>query len=248
MRIFLVLILLGMFSFTHAQDGLFRGFIKSSEDFDPLFSVRIKDVQTGKLVASDSSGYFEIKTKVGHTLELSRMGIKTQNIVVKQQMFAAIQQIVLRAVVQELPEHIVKEQTQYQIDSTERVERYKIPLSHEEEKAEWIITPIGIGVTNPISSWMQHIAPKTKQKLKFQKNFSQWEQEKYIAQKYNEERVIKLTGLTKDSLAWFINAYPMPYLMARESTDPEIDYWIKANFDDWKTNAAAIIRKMEIKN
>lgn len=234
----------GMASVAVAQEGLFRGFIKASEDLDPLQNVQVKDLNTGRSVHSDASGYFEISVKAGNTLELSSLQAASQKIVIDMKMFAAIQQIVIRNKVTELPEAVVTGKTPYQIDSIERYERYRIPLSHKKDTAKVLISPIGLIIDNPVSSWMQYIAPKTKMKLKFQKNFQQWEEEKYIASKYDSAVVKKITGLNNDSLAWFMNAFPLSYEMARLSNAEGIEYWIRANYHDWRAYPEGFINKM----
>lgn len=45
--------------------------------------------------------------------------------------------------------------------------------------------------------------------------------------------VERLTGLRNDSLAYFMNSYSMTYDMARSMSEPEIAYWIKANYAGW---------------
>lgn len=235
-----------------AQERLFRAYLKASDDFEPLNEVLVRDLRSGKVVRSDADGYFEIKTFAGHILELSQMNVKTQRIEISPTMFDAVQQITLRNKVNELSEVVVVEKTRYQIDSLERYETYQQDLERKKDKVSVAeIAPgrtgFGIVLNNPISSWMQHVAPRSKKRIRFQKNFAAWEEQKYIEQKYTKERVATLTGLQNDSLAWFMNAYPMPYDMARTSSQEQIDIWIKANFDSWKHNAGTMIRRMEIK-
>lgn len=251
--VFLILCLIVVAPAGWTQERLFRAFIKASEDFEPLSEVQIRDVQTGKIVRSDKDGFFEIRTHVGHTLELSRTSIKAQKIELKASMFNAIQQLILRYDIRELSEVLVLERTKYQIDSAERYETYQQDLERKKERVR--VTEIaptrqgfGIVLDNPVSSWMQYVAPKSKNRLRFQKNFAEWEQQKYIDQKYTRERVAALTGLQNDSLAWFMNAYPLPYAMARTASKDQIDVWIKANLESWNRDARVLIRKMKIED
>ncbi|OJV54790.1 MAG: hypothetical protein BGO31_15685 [Bacteroidetes bacterium 43-16] len=240
MKQLLFLLFLFIFTGAYAQQGRFRGFIKSSDDFEPVSLVQVKNVQTGQIVWSDETGYFELAVLPGTKLEFSRVGITTKALEVSPQMLKAIQQILLKYEVSALDAVTVKEKTQYQLDSAERYDTYRLTLERKKDKAEVIITPIGIVVANPVSSWMQYLAPKTKGKLKFQKNFKEWEEQKFIATKYTEATVQRLTGLKHDSLAHFMNRYQMTYEMARAMTEREIAYWINVNYAAWDKQFALL--------
>ncbi|MBL7706116.1 MAG: hypothetical protein JNM21_11285 [Taibaiella sp.] len=233
MRYFLFILLLLSVNAARAQKSHFRGFIKASDDFEPVSQVQVKNLKTGQVVWSDATGYFEINALPGTQLEFSRVGINTKMLEVSPQLLNAIQQIILKYEVAVLEGVSVNEKTLYQRDSAERYDTYRLTLEREKDKAQVIITPIGIGVANPVSSWMQYLAPKTRTKLKFQKNFKAWEEQKFIATKYTPAVVERLTGLSKDSLAYFMNTYAMTYEMARAMSDREIAYWIKANYAGW---------------
>lgn len=240
MRPLLFILCLCMFTGAYAQQAGFRGFIKSSDDFEPVSLVQVKNVQTGQIVWSDETGYFELAVLPGTKLEFSRVGITTKALEVSPQMLKAIQQILLKYDVGALDLVTVQEKTPYQLDSAARYDTYRLTLEREKDKAKVIITPIGIGIDRPVSSWMQYLAPKTKGKLKFQKNFKQWEEQKFIATKYTEATVERLTGLKNDSLVHFMNRYQMTYEMARAMTEREIAYWINANYAEWDKQFALL--------
>lgn len=233
MRYFLYILLLVSMSPAWAQKSHFRGFIKSADDFEPVNLVQVKNLQTGQTVWSDETGYFELLVLPGTKLEFSRVGITTKKLEVSPQMLKAIQQILLKYEVSDLEAITVKEKTQYQLDSAERYDTYRLTLERKKDKAKVIITPVGIAVANPVSSWMQYLAPKTKAKLKFQKRFKTWEEQQFIATKYTPAIVERLTGLRNDSLVYFMNSHAMTYDMARSMNEQEVAYWIKANYADW---------------
>jgi len=233
MRYLYALLLLLVGSAAYAQQSTFRAFIKASDDFEPVSLVQVKNLQTGQIVWSDETGYFEINVLPGIRLEFSRVGITTKALEVSPQLLKAIQQVILKYEVADLEAVTVQDKTKYQLDSAERYDTYRLTLEREKDKAEVIITPIGIGVANPVSSWMQYLAPKTKAKLKFQKRFKTWEEQQFIATKYKPATVERLTGLHSDSLAYFMNSNAMTYEMARSMSEQEIAYWIKANYADW---------------
>lgn len=236
-----------------AQEQILKAYVRASNDFEILNAVMVKDLQSGRSATTDATGYFELRTAADHQLEFSRVGINTTLITVKAPMFRALQQILLKYDISSLDGVSVSGQSDYQKDSIARYQRYQQDLDRKRERLgiDNSAAPdkqgFGVTVNSPISSWMQYIAPKSKNRIRFQKNFAEWEQQKYIETIYSKERVAQLTGLRNDTLAWFINAYPLPYETARTAGKKQIDAWILANFDDWKKNPARIIRLFRIK-
>ena len=236
-----------------AQEQILKAFVRASNDFEILNAVVVKDLQSGRSATTDAPGSFELRTAGDHQLEFSRVGVNTTLITVKAPMFRAIQQILLKYDISGLDGVSVSGMTDYQKDSMARYQVYQQDLERKRVRMGLdSISPgkegFGVTINSPISSWMQYIAPKSKNRIRFQKNFAEWEQQKYIETVYSKERVAKLTGLQGDSLAWFINAYPLPYETARTSGTAQMDSWILANFDDWKKNPGKIIRLLRIKD
>lgn len=250
----LLLIVLLLLSLTvSAQEQILKAYVRASNDFEILNAVVVKDMQSGRTATTDANGYFELRTAADHQLEFSRVGVNTTLIIVKAPMFRAIQQILLKYDVGSLDGVSVSGRTDYQKDSIARYQRYRQDLDRKRVKMGIdSISPgkdgFGVTINSPVSSWMQYIAPKSKNRIRFQKNFAEWEQQKYIETVYSKEKVAELTGLRGDTLGWFINAYPMPYETARTARPVEIDSWILANFEDWKKNPAKIIRLFRIRD
>lgn len=230
-----------------AQTGKIRFYIKASEDHEPLGEVVVENVSTSAISKSDAFGYVELIANAGQQIQLERVGLRTKRLVVTDRMLLAQQLVFLSYDKIMLDSFEVLGKTQYQIDSLERAERYTRVLSHQKDKPDLIIVPTGLIVTNPISSWLQYIAPTTRAKFKFQKRFKDWEEQKYIETKYSSEIVYSITHLQSDSLAWFMNTYPMSYEMARYQSNTVIASWIKANFEDWKLNTHKLIERIQIK-
>lgn len=252
---FLLLGMLLLFSVaSSAQEQTLKAYVRASNDFEILNAVVVKDMQSGRTATTDATGYFELRTAADHQLEFSRVGVNTTLITVKAPMFRAIQQILLKYDVGSLEGVSVSGMTDYQKDSMARYQLYQQDLERKRVRMglEDSVSPgkqgFGVTINSPISSWMQHIAPKSKNRIRFQKNFAEWEQQKYIETVYTKERVAQLTGLRNDTLAWFINAYPMPFETARTTGAKEIDAWILANFEDWKKNPLKIIRLFRIRD
>ncbi len=118
--------------------------------------------------------------------------------------------------------------TPYQLDSIARRKRYALDLSRERASSS-----VMGAVFSPASALAEQFNKKSKQRARFQENFSKWESQKFVDTRYSSEMVQALTGLTGDTLAAFINAHPMPYDYARAATDLEIKMWVRYNYREW---------------
>jgi hypothetical protein len=63
-------------------------------------------------------------------------------------------------------------------------------------------------------------------------------EQKYVDTRYTASLVNKLTGLSGDTLATFMNTYPMEYEYARHATDLELKAWVRDNYKDYRQHAA----------
>jgi hypothetical protein len=113
--------------------------------------------------------------------------------------------------------------TQYQLDSMERAEVYKIPLQRTHPNT----------IMNPVSAIAEKFNKKAKRTYEFQKVFAKGEQEKFIDTRYTPKLVTQLTGATGDTIGHFMYACPMPYDFARTCTDLELKMWIRSNYKQW---------------
>jgi hypothetical protein len=230
-----------------AQSRHMRLYIKASEDHEPIEHVKVMDMNSQISATSDADGYVAIYAQPGHELQIQRMGISTKKLIVTERMLKAIQVVFVSYDRQQMDTFELVGKTKYQLDSIERAERYTRALSHQKDKPELIIAPGALIITNPISSWMQYIASTTRAKFKFQNRFLEWERQKYIETKYRPQLVASLTGIQGDSLAWFMNAFPMTYDMARYQAEIVIKSWIKSNFEEWNSNKNKYIQRFLIK-
>ena len=86
---------------------------------------------------------------------------------------------------------------------------------------------------SPVTSLYQQFSKKYKDLRKFQHQYADMEQQKFIDTKYTYDVVTEITKLTGDSAAYFMNTYPMEYNFARTSGALEIKLWIKHNFKEY---------------
>lgn len=206
-----------------AQQQL-SGAVRHSETGELLFPVVVANINTGKTVYSKEDGSFSISCSVGDLIAFHYSGFLPYKITVTTDLLAKHLSIALEPVSYQLKEFVVrpKNYTQYQIDSIERKEIFKTPLRREHA------SPM-----SPFSYVAERVSKNSKRIFQFQKMYHYLEDQKYIETVYSADLVYELTGLDGDTLAYFMNTYPMPYDYARVATELELKMWIRTNYKAW---------------
>lgn len=177
---------------------------------------------------ADADGKFNIQAKKGDDIEFSYMGYYAVTFQMPEE-GNVFRRVTMKKKLYTLEEvEIRPDWTPYQLDSIARSKRYALELSRKRASS----TVMG-SIFSPASALAEQFNKKSKQRARFQENFKKWEGQKFVDTRYTPEEVHSLTGLTGDTLAAFMNAYPMPYDYARAATDIEIKMWIKYNYREW---------------
>ncbi|WP_222167111.1 peptidase associated/transthyretin-like domain-containing protein [Edaphocola aurantiacus] len=234
-RLFLLIILLFLALQAGAQKTL-SGVVMDLERSEPVPYVTLTNLRTDMATQAGAKGAFNLEAKAGDRIKINRLGVESTVFTVTEEMFSSYQRIIVQYSIGTLAEVDVTALTPYQRDSLYRDSLYRPTLARKKDKAEVVITPVGILITNPLSSWVQYLVPKTRQKWKFQKNFAKWEEQKFVETVYTPELVASITGLKGDSCAYFMNTYPIPVQMARTAKETELKSWIKANYLDYTSS------------
>lgn len=241
-RIFLLIIFLLPGLHVTAQKIL-NGVVMDLEKSEPVSYATLTNLRTEMATQAGAKGDFKLEAKAGDRVKVQRLGVESTVFTVTEEMFSSYQRVFVQYTMGTLAEVNVTTLTPYQRDSLYRDSLYRPVLAREKDKAEFVITPVGVLVTNPISSWVQYLVPKPRQKWKFQKNFAKWEEQKFIETVYTAEIVTDVTGLRGDSCAHFMNIYPIPLQMARTTKETELKSWIKANYNDWVSKGSPVLIK-----
>ena len=91
----------------------------------------------------------------------------------------------------------------------------------------------GVAVTGLFSELAYRVSGKKKRAKILIKNIAANEQEHAIGSRYTPDLTNRMTGLTGDTLASFMNAYPMPFDYALAASELELKMWIRDNYKDW---------------
>lgn len=178
---------------------------------------------------TDEKGKYAIKAMKGNEIVISYLGYNSisflmpaaedvyRNIWLKKNLIA-LNEVQIR------PDY-----TPYQLDSMARRSLYNEALSRER-----VSSSVLGSIMSPATAVAEQFSKKAKQRHRFQKNYWKWEDQKFIDTRYTSDMVQNLTGLYGDSLANFMNAYPIAAEYARTATDLELKMWVKYNYRQWQ--------------
>lgn len=190
----------------------------------PIVGAVIANVNSRQIAMTDSSGHYTLVANFNNEIMVSFQGYKTQTKkVAPSQLGISILNIELMKLSYQLEEFIFHPKyTRYQLDSMERKSVYIRVLSREKST-----------IASPVSWIAEKFNDNSKRIFKFQKNYYYWETEKFIESRYLPEIVEKLTQLHGDTLATFMNNYPLPYDYARVASELEIKIFIRDSYKQW---------------
>lgn len=204
-----------------------RGTVVDGTSGTPLSAVAIFNSSNKQYVYTDIKGAFSISANKGDQVTFSLIGFKIQQKNVPAAIGTPVMRIELFPLSYELEEFVYHPvYTPYQIDSMERKSTYQRALARVH----------GGSVMSPVTFLAERLSKRSQQIFRFQKSFNYWEGQKFIESRYAPELVQQLTGLKGDTLAYFMNANPMPYDYARVASELELKMWIREHFRDWQKN------------
>ena len=191
----------------------------------PLSAVTVIDVTTQQSTYTDAQGKYTITAKNGDKIAFTYIGFKPAERIVPPALGVAEINVQLQQLTYQLNEATVHSRyyTPFQLDSMERRSPYKLPLQREKEGS----------AMHPVSLIAEKVFGMHKDLYKFQKDFAYWEAQRFIDTRYTPDVVATLTNLKGDTLANFMNAYPMDYDFSRNATDLEIKMWIRYNYKQY---------------
>jgi len=201
------------------------GHVLEANTYQRLYGVTVWNKSSGAHCLTDTLGNFSLPAHEGDVVRFSFVGFKEQMFIMPKVEVYLHKQVVLETNSTVLQEFSFKRSRlgQYQIDSLERRELYKLPLGRSKPSA----------IASPVSAVAELFSKKVKRIYAFQKEFERGEKELFLDIKYPPTLVTKMTGLTGDSIHLFMQRYPIDYEFARSATDLEIKMWVRNNYKQW---------------
>ena len=207
-----------------------KGIVVDGETKQPLHPANVIDNANSQSTATDERGIFVLPAKNGDVISFSYIGYHTIQRLATTDSVLRVEMLPLSVNLKEYVLH--PDYTPYQKDSAEMAERYKTELSKQPVKVGFS-TADGGGFSGLIGGPVQKMSKSYKQNKKFKENFKKDEEQKFIDTRYTPQLTTALTGFSGDSLAIFMNTYPMEYKFARTASDLEIKMWIRQNYKDY---------------
>lgn len=217
-------IFLAIFCSVNAMATVWRGTIIDADSKRPLQGATITNINSQFFVMTNEFGQFNIQGNEGDKVTFYCPGYRTETHIIIKGLEGIRLNFSMKLSSRELNEVIITQRykTKYQKDSAER---------HSEQSRVLARQKSNIG--SPVSFLAERLSRKQRAIFKFQKTFGTLEEQQFTDSRYTPELVASLTNLGGDTLAHFMNSYPMPYDYARAATALEIKMWVKYNFRDF---------------
>lgn len=229
-RFFSTIICLLFSYILHAQTGAeglltIKGKVTDAGNGEPMDIVAVVNTSTQQLVYTDAKGHYTITAHPGETLAVNYLGYRQVLMPISSGSELISVNISLRRQNFQMPELVVRPKyTPYQADSISRQSTYQRTLARGREGS----------LMSPVTLLAEAVSGKSKQRFRFKKDFARLENERFIETRYSPELVTQMTYLSGDTLAYFMNQYPMPVDYARSASDLELKMWIRLNYREWK--------------
>ena len=223
-----LLVFIALFTTVSVLAQTMQGHVTDMATGKPLFLVSVLNEHSKLATSTDANGFYSILAQPGDNIRFSSVGYKTFRKIKPASVLIATVDVTMDIAENELKEFTLKASrlSRYQLDSIERAETYKLPLQRTPPSA----------FNSPVSAIAELFSKRAKQTYKFQENFRNGEIEKFIDTRYSPAMVTKLTGLTGDTVGYFMYINPMPYNFARVATDLELKMWVRSNYKEWLKN------------
>ena len=207
-----------------------KGVVADGETSKLLYPVTIVNLNTEQKTTTNESGYYELPAKNGDGISFSFLGYHTEQRIANPDIELRVDLFPLSVQLKEYVLH--PDYTPFQKDSAALATLYSTELNKKPVKIGFS-SANGGGFTGLIGAPVQKMSKSYKRNRKFQENFKRDIEQKYIDTKYTPGLVTAITGFAGDSLAIFMNSYPMEYSFARAATDLEIKMWIRNNYKEY---------------
>jgi hypothetical protein len=216
-----ILCLLGM---TAAAQNV-QGTIVDMALGKPVSGVNIQNVTTGSTFICDSAGHFALAVEKNQLIIFFKSGYKVQKIRIPAGNIPPYFKVFLEQSAVELPEYLVQDHVKdWHTDSLKYHELYK----HELDFPTMSFADV---INHPFSA----LSKKNQQIWAFQKEYSAFEQQKYVDYTFNEKIVNQLTGLQGDSAKAYIRMFRPSYEQLRRMSEYDFYYFIRRSVSSYRS-------------
>ncbi len=214
---YLLLTLLSLMT-VPAPAQIIKGDVADRENRHSLAGVNIRNVHTTLTVSTGDNGNFVIAAGSDQLLEFTKKGYQTVRVRIPKGMVPPYFKILMQQGITPIRELLASNDNRYDYkeDSLRFYELYK----HELEFPK--LSAIG-SIQHPFSA----MSKKNREIWRFQESYTAAEKEKYVDRTFNKEVITKYTGLTGDSLSYYMVKYRPDYEDLRGMNDYTFFSYIK---------------------
>ena len=203
-----------------------KGEVVDMDDKLPVDNVSITNIYTDLTISTAKDGHFMIVASSDQLLEFRRAGYKTVRVripkgyipsyfkIIMQHGFAPVEDLIAAA----------NNRYNYRDDSIRFHDLYKHELDFEK------LSAFG-SIAHPFSA----LSKRNREIWRFQEEYSEFEQAKYVDRTFTPEIVTKFTGLTGDSLRKFMIQYRPSYEQLRGMNDYSYFTYIKKAVQSYRS-------------
>lgn len=201
----------------------------------PLAGVSIRNIHTNAVTVTNSEGYYSIPANSNDTILFRAIGyviLALRKPLVPRTLYLRSQAMDLQGV------EIV--QRSYLKDSLELREEYQKGFNFRRPKFGEVvkIIPMGIGIN--INQLKKAVSFKANKRADiFKERLINFEQDKFIDQRFTAELVANLTGLEDDSLQHFMNHNRPSFEFARDASQYDLLLFIKQAAEKYRRPTSA---------
>lgn len=223
--------LLLIFSSSSSKAVVWRGTIIDADSRQPIQGAVITNMLSQFFVLTNELGQFDIQGAEGETISFTCPGYRSETHIILKGIEGIRLSFAMKLASKQLNEVVItqKYKTQYQRDSAERRVVHRSILNQKRSS-----------LASPVSFAAERLSRSGRNEHNFRKNYYKLEQDQYNDTRYTPELVASLTSLGGDTLAHFMNIYPMPYNYARVATALELKMWVRYQYKDFLRNTDSL--------
>lgn len=223
-RTTLLLLLPLLFAFTALAQTI-RGEVLDKDDKRPIADMSISNIHTGLVITTDDHGAFIIAASGGQLLEFKKNGYKTVRVRIPLGLVPPFFRILVSRGIPEIMNDNVARSIRYDYtqDSIRYHDIYAFELDYPRLSGMDIIA-------HPFSA----LDPRNREIWRFQDEYNAFEKEKYVDRTFNESVITRFTGLTGDSLHYYMRHFRPTYEQLRNMNDYTFFNFIKTTVHKYR--------------
>jgi hypothetical protein len=205
-----------------------RGDVLDMDNKQPIDNVDIQNIYTALDVSSDKQGSFLIAASSGQLLEFKKDGYKTTRVRIPQGYVPSYFRIIMKKGITPITDALANRNNRYDYksDSIRFHDIYKTEIDFPK------LSGIDM-VASPFSG----LSKQNREIWKFQDDYEAFEKEKYVDKTFTEALVTKFTGLTGDSLRYFMRRYRPTYEQLKSMNDYSFYNFIKTGVYHYRSRS-----------